>query len=164
MIKRILKYTLTVALTIVFLLLAFRGTDPTALFESLKGADYWWIVAMFVIYMASHLLRAWRWRYLLDPVKKGIGLRNLFSGVMIGFLMNNILPRAGELARPYSIGKLEGISKSSALGTIVVERIMDILASLLLIAMLPFIYEGPLRQVFPWLEGATLITALATQW
>jgi uncharacterized protein (TIRG00374 family) len=126
----------------------------------MEGADYWWMSVYLVCLMMSHLLRAWRWRYFLDPVKPDIRLRNLFSGVMIGYLFNNILPRAGELARPYAIGKLESISKSAAFGTIVVERIIDILTFLLLVSLLPVIYNGPLLKSFPWLQSAgVLITA-----
>src|SRR5512140_3574978 len=158
--NRLLKYSISAALSALFLFLAFRGTDMHAVIESMKGASYSWIALMFALQMASHLLRAWRWRYLLDPIKADIGLRNLFSGVMIGYLMNNVLPRAGELARPYSIGKLEGISKSSALGTIVVERIMDSVSFLLLLAVVPFIYDGPLRASFPWLAQSAIVATV----
>jgi hypothetical protein len=104
--------------------------------------------------MASHLLRALRWRYLLDPIKQRIGLRNLFSGVMVGYFFNNILPRAGELARPYALAKLESIPKGAAFGTIVVERMMDTVSFLILVLLLPLIYRGPLEETFPWLAGA----------
>lgn len=155
-----LKYALSILLTVFFLYLAFRGTDFDTLRRSLAGANYWWMLAYFLILMASHVARAWRWGYLLDPVKQGIGLRNLFSGVMIGYFMNNVLPRAGELVRPYAIGRLEGISKSAALGTIVVERIMDTATFLALVALLPLIYDGPLRESFPWLAQTGTVVGL----
>jgi len=127
----------------------------------MERANYWWMSAYLVCLLLSHVLRAWRWRYLLDPVKPHIGLRNLFSGVMIGYFFNNILPRAGELARPYAIGKLESVPKSFALGTIVVERIIDVLTFLLLVSLLPVLYDGPLLESFPWLQDAGfLITAV----
>jgi len=128
----------------------------------MRGADYWWILLSFVILMISHIIRAWRWRYLLEPIKPAIGLRNLFSAVMIGYLFNNILPRAGELARPYVIGREESISKSAAFGTIVVERIMDTASFLFLVLIIPFVYDGPLRESFPWLTEAGVIISLGT--
>lgn len=157
-----LKYLFSVLLTVAFLYVAFRGTDPHALVESVRGANYWWILLMFACLMLSHAARAWRWRYLLEPIKRDIGFRNLFSGVMIGYLMNNILPRAGELARPYAIGKLESIPKSAALGTIVVERLIDTVSFLVLVVLIPFVYHGPLLESFPWLQRSGMILSLVT--
>jgi uncharacterized protein (TIRG00374 family) len=107
-------------------------------------------------------MRALRWRYMLNPVKAGIAFRSLFSGVMVGYMMNNVLPRAGELARPYALGKLEGIPKSAALGTIVIERIIDTLTFLVLVATLPLIYSGPLMESFPWLTNAGILISAVT--
>jgi uncharacterized protein (TIRG00374 family) len=161
-IRSLLKYLLSVFLTILFLYLAFRGTDFDQLFRSLASVRYSWIGLFVAILLLSHLFRAWRWRYLLDPIKSRIGIRNLFSGVMIGYLMNNVLPRAGELVRPYSLAKQESIPRSSALGTIVVERILDTISFLALLLILPIVYIGPLNETFPWLGKAGLIVLLVT--
>lgn len=156
-----LNYFLSALLTVVFLYLAFRGTDAQSLLEAMGRANYLWLGVSLLVLMLSHVLRAWRWRYLLDPMKPGIGLRNLFSGVMVGYMMNNVLPRAGELVRPYVIGKLESISKSAAFGTIVVERIMDTISFLLLVAAMPLLYSGPLAESFPWLtRGGVILTCI----
>jgi hypothetical protein len=157
-----LKYGVSAILTALFLVLAFRGTDFSKIYDSAASANYWWILANFGVLLVSHVIRAWRWRYLLDPIKPNIGLRNLFSGVMVGYMMNNILPRAGEITRPYTIGKLETISKGAAFGTVVVERIMDTLSFLLLIAAIPFLYQGEMSASFPWLAKASMVTALVT--
>ena len=81
---------------------------------------------------------------------------------MIGYFMNNILPRAGELVRPYSIARLESIPKSASFGTIVVERILDTATFLVLVAIIPLIYTGPLAQTFPWLQDAGVIILVFT--
>jgi len=159
---RSLRYILSGLLTVLFLWVAFRGTDFPRLLDLMRHANYWWILAMFACLMLSHLIRAWRWRYLLEPIKQGIGMRNLFAGVMIGYLFNNILPRAGEIARPYAIGKSESISRSSAFGTIVVERIIDTFSFLVLAALLPLVYNGPLLEAFPWLQDAGVIISVGT--
>lgn len=99
----------SIVVAAIFLILAFRGTDLHQIALSLERVNYWWLLLSFGILMVSHLVRAWRWGFLLAPMKEGIGLRNLFSGVMIGYFVNNLLPRAGEIARPYAIGKLERI-------------------------------------------------------
>src|SRR5690242_1640832 len=102
--------------------------------------------------MISNLFRAWRWEYLLRPVKRDLRFRNLFSAMMVGYMINNVLPRAGEIARPYAIGKLEGVSRSAAFGTVLMERIFDLLSFLVVIALVPVVYSGPLTQIFPWFE------------
>jgi uncharacterized protein (TIRG00374 family) len=160
--RRFLQYALSGVLTLLFLWVAFRGTDPAALAAAIRGANYGWIALMVAILVLSHWVRALRWRFLLEPIKHGIGIRNLFAGVMVGYLFNNLLPRAGELVRPYVIGKLEGISKSSAFGTIIVERAIDTFTFLCLVVLLPFIYAGPLIESFPWLHEAGIVIAAVT--
>lgn len=162
MIKQPLRYVFSVLLTFGLLYLAFRDTDVTAFIAALRRADYWWLLAMFALLVASHIVRAWRWRYLLEPIKPHIGMRNLIAGVMVGYMVNNVLPRAGELVRPYTIGKLEALPKSAAFGTIIVERIIDTIAFLVLIAIMPLVYDGPLRETFPWIESASLVLTFAT--
>ena len=162
MTKQSLRYAFSALLTIGLLYLAFRGTDLDAFVASLRRANYWWLLAMFALLVASHIVRAWRWRYLLEPIKPRIGMRNLIAGVMVGYMMNNVLPRAGELVRPYTIGKLEALPKSAAFGTIIVERIIDTIAFLVLIAIMLLVYDGPLRETFPWIDNASLVLTCAT--
>jgi glycosyltransferase 2 family protein len=160
--RSLITYALSIVITGLFLYLAFRGTDFHELLLSMRQANYWWMIPYFAALMVSHALRSWRWRYMLEPVKPGIALRNLFSGVMVGYMMNNILPRAGELVRPYAIGKLEGIPKSAAFGTIVVERLLDTLSFVILVVSIPLLYRGPLKESFPWLESTGIIVTAAT--
>jgi uncharacterized protein (TIRG00374 family) len=121
-----------------------------------------WIGLSLVLLFLSHFVRAWRWRFLLNPMKENIAMRPLFSGVMVGFMMNNVLPRAGELARPYAISRLEAIPASGALGSIVVERLLDVAAFLVIVALLPTLYHGPLEESFPWLHQAGVILVIVT--
>ena len=158
--RRLLTYLASALITILFLYLTFRGIDFERLYVSIRGANYWWMLVMFILLLISHFFRAWRWRYMLNPIKPNIGMRNLFSSVLVGYLMNNLLPRAGELVRPYAIGRLESIPKSAALGTIVVERIMDTVSFLILVAIVPLVYHGPLLETFPWLENAKIVISV----
>ena len=92
--SRSIQYILSALLSLVFLYLAFRGTDFSQILRSLEDANYAWLGVSFVCLLLSHAVRAYRWRFLLDPIKPSIGFRNLFSGVVIGYLLNNVLPRA----------------------------------------------------------------------
>jgi len=136
-----------------FLYFAFKDTDVAELWKILSEANYWWVLAMFPFLMLSHMFRAWRWEYFLQPIKQNLKYRNLFASMVVGYMMNNLLPaRMGELVRPYAVGKLENIPRSAAFGTVLMERIVDILSFMFVIALIPLVYSGPLTQAFPWLE------------
>jgi uncharacterized protein (TIRG00374 family) len=117
-----------------FLYLAFRGARFAEIAAALRSANYLWMIPMVALTLFAFALRAWRWRYLLAGVHP-VPFGPLFSSTMIGFMGNNLLPaRLGELLRVYSIGHAAGISRSAALGSIVLERILDIFVLLLLFA------------------------------
>ncbi|NIM03093.1 flippase-like domain-containing protein [bacterium] len=144
-----------ILISILFLYLAFRKFDVAEGKRALKMANYYWLLPAVISYMFGFWMRGIRWRYLLLPIKK-CKIFNLVSTVFIGFMANNLLPlRVGELIRAYVNGKKENISKSSSLATIVVERVFDGLALviLLLVAIL-FLGRGSSAQhSFPqWLK------------
>ena len=145
-----------------FLYFSFRGTDFPHLWEILGRANYFWIIMLLPPLLLSHAIRAWRWEYMMRPIKKNMSYRNLWSALMIGYMLNNILPKVGEVVRPYAIGKLEKVSRSAAFGTVIVERIFDILSFMLFIALLPLVYRGPLNQTFPWLEEVSIWMSVFT--
>ncbi len=151
--KSLLKNTLSalfsIGLAALFLYLAFRGKNINDIWHSLIDVHWSWFVILFAGSVLSHLIRAWRWKYLLYPIKKNISLRNTFSVTMIGYLINNVVPRLGEFVRPYAMGKLEGVSKSATMGTIVLERILDIVTFALIVLTVLSIYAEPFTAWFP---------------
>ncbi len=119
------KLFIGILVSLVFLYLAFRKVDYTQLWQALKDANYWFIIPNVILGIFTMWMRALRWKYMVDPIKK-VGLSRLFSSVMIGFMANNVLPaRLGEFIRAYSLGSKEDISKSASFATIVVERVFD---------------------------------------
>ena len=142
--RTIIKYSISFLLAFGFLYLAFRGVNLSDLWESIKGANYWWVAMLIPLNILMNWFRAERWKHLLAPIKSPISMRSLFSGVMIGFAINNVLPRVGEFVRPYIIGNREGISRSSAFGTIVVERILDFMSFYFIVCVVLFLYPHSL--------------------
>lgn len=119
------KFLIGLLVSLIFLYLAFRKVDFPQLWDALKGANYWYILPNIVLGLLSMWMRAYRWKFMVNPIKK-VGLGSLFSSVMIGFMANNVLPaRLGEFVRAYSLGTKEKISKSATFATIVIERIFD---------------------------------------
>ncbi len=119
------KFLVGMLVSLVFLYLAFRKVDYGELWLALKTASYWFIIPNVMLQIFTMWLRAVRWRYMVNPIKK-VRLGRLFSSVMIGFMANNVLPaRLGEFVRAYSLGTKENVSKSASFATIVVERLFD---------------------------------------
>jgi uncharacterized protein (TIRG00374 family) len=114
-----------VAISLVFLYFALRGLQFGDIWDTLQGANYWWLIPGVLIYLVGVIARAWRWHYLLRPVKS-IPTTTLFPITAIGYMGNNIYPvRAGEVLRAVVLKKFEGVAISASLATIVVERVFD---------------------------------------
>lgn len=128
--KKRLNLILGLIISAVFIYLAFRRVRPDEILYSLKHANYLLIVPNMAVVLFCMIIRAERWKYLLEPVRP-FKTQELFPAVMIGFMANNVLPaRLGEVARAYSLGAKTGESRSSIFASIVLERIFDSLSLL----------------------------------
>ena len=116
---------LGLAISAVFLYLAFREINYADLWETLQQVQIWWLAPGLVIYFGGMFVRAWRWQYLLKPLKK-TSIGNLFQITMIGYMGNNVFPlRMGEVLRAVVLKRRDDISISGSLATIVVQKIFD---------------------------------------
>ena len=95
-----LKYLVGPLLAGFLLWLSLRHTDLTALWATIVAAKPVWIVSAFVIINLAHVMRAHRWRYLLGDKYLGLSLWPLWSALMLGYGINVVLPRVGEVSRP----------------------------------------------------------------
>lgn len=123
-----LKFWLGIAVSAVLVWWALSRVDLAGLGQSLADTNYWWLAACVPVFYLQYVIRALRWDYLLRPVKK-IGYPSLLASTVIGFTGNLLLPlRLGEIIRAVDIGRREGVPKTAALTTILLERILDGLA------------------------------------
>lgn len=99
----------------------------------------------------------YRWKYLLYPVKPGLPFRSLMSSTAIGYMVNNLIPRSGEVVRPYLLGKHENISKAAAFGTIIIERIIDTLMFLLMFGIALIFFKNRITSAIPEIDAAVII-------
>lgn len=114
-----------IAISIFFLYFALRGLKLGDMLSALRGANYWWLLPGILVYFLGVWVRAWRWHYLLRPVKS-ISTVKLFPITAIGYMGNNIYPaRAGEVLRALVLKQFEDVPVSASLATIIVERIFD---------------------------------------
>ncbi len=119
------KFWFGVLISVVFLWLALRGLKLDEFWSAMASANYWWLIPGVGVYFLGVWARAWRWHYLLRPVKP-ISTRAMFPVVAIGYMGNNIYPaRAGEVLRAVILKRREGVPVSASLATIIVERIFD---------------------------------------
>jgi glycosyltransferase 2 family protein len=133
----ILKIVATILIVVFSLYFAFRNVDFDELVRSFKTANYWLVLLTLPISLLSHWVRAMRWKVILRYIHSEISTWKLFSGVMVGYFMNNIIPRSGELAKPYVTAQgEEKASFSSLLGSVVVERFVDTISLLIIVAVI----------------------------
>lgn len=121
------------ALSVLFLVLAFRGIDFAELWDTLAQVNYGLVLVAVGTIIATSMAKAARWRLLFYPCHRQRRYSKLLAILFIGQIVNIVIPpRLGELARAYLVGEIEGESKALALGTIAVEKAADLLMVLLL--------------------------------
>ena len=96
------------------------------LFQAFAKANYWWVVLALLFGFASHLSRAYRWKFLLDPMGYKISFVSSYHAVMIGYLVNLVFPRAGEASRAGILAKSENVPFQKGFGSILAERAVDV--------------------------------------
>ena len=113
------------AISLVAIWLVLRSVDVGQTIEILRAADLGWIVLVAVFVVVDLLTRALRWQRLVAPIGH-VGYLPMLGYLLIGYLANNVLPaRLGELVRSHYLGDREGLSRTTTLGTVVVERVVD---------------------------------------
>ncbi len=119
------QFWVGIAVSALFLYLALRGLRLTEVWENMQNAHLIWLLPGVAVYFIGVWVRAWRWHYLLRPLKK-IPTHTMFPIVTIGYMGNNIYPaRAGEVLRAAILKDREGVAISASLATVVIERIFD---------------------------------------
>lgn len=129
-----------------------------------KEANYWWIALGLFFGILSHLSRAYRWKFLLEPMGYKPDFGNSTMAVLVAYLVNYAVPRAGEVSRAAVMTNYENIPFEKGFGTIVAERIADLVMMLSIIAItlfvqFDFIYELLTKNFNP-IKTATILVVL----
>jgi uncharacterized protein (TIRG00374 family) len=132
--KNILKYGISLSIAAGLLWYVFKDIDRAAMFDAFSKANYSWIAVSGLLTVVAHCSRAFRWSLLLEPV---LGYRpaifNTTLSVLTGYFANLVVPRMGEVTRCGTLNRLEGVPVNVSFGTVVAERIFDVLMLFLLI-------------------------------
>jgi hypothetical protein len=144
----VIQYVLIVAVTAFLLWLSLRSIHVEEgrnkwdyILETWNSADKIWLILMLFSVLLSHVIRAERWRMLLQSTNHQTSLYKGFLSLMVGYLVNLVVPRGGEVSRCYNLYRLDKIPVEVSFGTVVVERIID-LVCLVIVLLLAFSFES----------------------
>lgn len=149
---KFLKIALPLALGLFLIARSYYSFTPQELQvikDQIAGANYYWVSLGVLAAFISHLSRAWRWNYMLET----LGYRPTFltntTAVGVGYAMNMLIPRSGELSRAVIVNRTDQVPVNQAFGTIVAERLLDLIA-LALIALTAVLLSGKVLIDFMW--------------
>ena len=155
--KNRIRLGIGLAISLAFLYLAMRGIDWSQLWDLFRTGNYIYLLPIFALIAIISGIRAVRWHLLMerDP---GLTLVEVFHLINIGYLFNNILPaKAGEAARGYLAGRKVSGGLGQAVSTLLIERLLDVLSVVVLLAFLLPLIELPTWAV----QGGMLLGAVA---
>lgn len=131
----ILKYILLLVLGIGMLWFAFRGVDISRIMEEISDVNWFWLSLSISVSLVAFVSRAHRWNMLIRPTGYSPSLFNTCNSLMVGYLANLAFPRLGEVTRCGSLNRVEKVPFDVLLGTVIIERTLDVICLLLCIVL-----------------------------
>ncbi len=116
--------------------------------EEFNKADLRWVYLSIFLAILSHLVRAWRWNMLLEPMGYKLKTARTFLAVMVGYLANFLVPRMGEISRCGIIHKTDEVPISKGIGSVVTERVIDLLCLITIVIITLFLEFDRLSLFF----------------
>ncbi len=120
---------------IYWFLLKLDDSQKAAIWQAFLGADYAWVAVAMACSLLSHFVRALRWKLLFEPIGCRPSTVHTFGSVVVAYLGNLAFPRAGEVMRCATLRSSDGIPVEKSLGTVVTERLIDLLAFALIVVI-----------------------------
>lgn len=140
---KILKFLIFFTLGIFIFWLIYKDQDIERIKSVLKNeVNYFWVIVSLIIGLISHISRTMRWGLMIEPIGHKPRFVNTFMAVMIGYLMNLAFPRMGEISRCGVLSRYEKMSFTKLFGTVVAERLIDMISLLLLLLVVFFSQFG----------------------
>lgn len=133
--KKIIQYLLFLGIGggLIWYSIASGIINPTKLWEDVSSANLWWVGLMVVLMFVAHGSRAARWQMLLEPLGYKPSFINVNNAVWLGYFANNLVPRLGEVTRCSQLYKSDNIPVDKSLGTVVTDRIFDVVTLFILL-------------------------------
>lgn len=159
MLKSVLKYLFSTLLAASLLYWAFATShlEWEDIYRTFLQANYRWVSVAIIISLLSHWLRALRWEQLLESLSYQPGQLRTLSAVLIGYFANFIVPRMGEVSRCGSLQKTADIPFEKSFGTVITERIIDLLGLVGIVGITFLVEWKPIQAfLFPHTETPPL--------
>src|SRR5688572_28956134 len=144
----ILKYVILLGIAAALLFYAFKGMDVKKIMHEILNANMFWVAVSGVISIIAFVVRAHRWNLLIEPMGYSPSLKNTTYAVMVGYLANFFIPRLGEVTRCGALSKAESIPFNKLFGTVIVERIIDVLSLIVCIILAALLEHKRLGNFF----------------
>lgn len=128
--SKFLQIAIPLGLGVFLIWYIYNSFTPEQLADTKKyfaEADYWFILLSVALSILSHLSRAYRWSFMLEPLGYKTKLLNNFMAISVAYLMNIFIPKSGEISRGIILDKYEAVPFQKAFGTIISERVVDLL-------------------------------------
>jgi hypothetical protein len=154
--KNILKYCLSLAIAGGLMWYVFKDMDLAAMWAKFQNANHSWLILVTVFTIIAAWSRAARWNMLLEPLGYRPSAFDATVAVFTGYFANQLIPRAGEVTRCGTLNRLEKVPVNVSFGTVVAERVFDVVTLLLLIGLAFFLEFGRLSDFFMSLFGEKL--------
>jgi uncharacterized protein (TIRG00374 family) len=159
--RAVLRTFIVSALAVGLLALFLRNADLTRVWAEMQRASGGLLVVSALLTALMYVVRAERWQYLLEPLGP-TRFRVAFKTTVIGFAASMVLPaRAGEVLRPYLLAKEERLPATAAFATIIVERILDLVAVLILLGIFFLAFSAEAAAAAPRLFSAVALGGFA---
>lgn len=159
-----LQFAVSLLLGSVILYWVFQGQDWGEMWHTLKRARFGWIGLSSLAGLIAHALRGYRWTLLAGAVGPKPATIDAYHSVMVGYLANLALPRVGEVARCGALSRKSGLPMNSLIGTVIVERAVDVLVLLVVVVMTLLLYSslllGPAQRLLMRLGGGSTLWIL----
>lgn len=141
-IKRGIQLILPLLIAVGIFYFLYKDVEKETILSALQETNLFWLGASLLIGLVGYILRAWRWK-LLIATREAFSVKTtpVFWALMLGYLINLLVPRAGELARCGAVNRSYPIPTGKLIGTVVMERTID-MAFMLLMIMLAFFTQG----------------------
>ncbi|WP_436517722.1 lysylphosphatidylglycerol synthase transmembrane domain-containing protein [Ekhidna sp. To15] len=136
---KFLKFLISIGLAAVLLYLVFKNVEWNEFWERAKSVDYTWVIVSILLSIVAYVARAYRWNILLEPLGYELKTSRTTLAVIIGYLANLALPRLGEITRCGVLNRNDKVAVPAALGSVVTERLIDVISLFVLILISLFI-------------------------
>ncbi len=154
-----LKYILFLLAGIAITYYLFKTYYTPAFIQDLKSVSVFWVIVSTFLATLANFFRALRWQLMITPLeKRKPKLFTVFNAVMVGYLVNLALPRAGELARCAFVAKKEKMNTLSLIGSVIAERVFDLVLLMLIVAISLFLYANVILTFLKPIDLSTILS------